>query len=437
MNKRQVIIVGAGPGGSTTAFYLAKQGIDVLMLDRAVFPRHKPCGDVQIISNFHVFEDMGIMDDIKRVGQEDHGLVLIESTGEELYLESKTALAYVTPRYDIDDFTCKAAVKAGAELIENFDVRELIMERGVVKGVRGFLGDEYQEYYADITVLACGSHSLLSRSLGIFREDKNLIHYAARCYYENIEGLPEDATETYYLKDFSPNGYIWLSSLGGGRANVGVFLSEDALQKSGRKLEDWIPWWAENHPMGRVRLGNANMYGELMGWRIASSRSMGKNYAAGCLIVGDAGNMVESFQGEGYPQAIESAIIAADFIPRALAKGDVSERAMAPYWVATSMKINPTFWLMAALRASLFRKPEILTAAVKALNKIPNKIVVFEKFTDTLVLPILKGSDLSNLDWEKYEELAKYYLELDGKLEQYHVKDAAGLCKKTIQTLRK
>ncbi|MBR5753062.1 MAG: FAD-dependent monooxygenase, partial [Clostridia bacterium] len=131
MNKRQVIIVGAGPGGSTTAFYLAKQGIDVLMLDRAAFPRHKPCGDVQIISNFHVFEDMGIMDDIKRVGQEDHGLVLIESTGEELYLESKTALAYVTPRYDIDDFTCKAAVKAGAELIENFDVRELIMERGV------------------------------------------------------------------------------------------------------------------------------------------------------------------------------------------------------------------------------------------------------------------------------------------------------------------
>lgn len=407
MNKHQVLVVGAGPSGSTTAFYLAKQGVDVLMLDKAVFPRDKPCGDVQVVGNFHVFEDMGIMEDIQRVGNADYALSVIDSIGQEIYLQTTKPVAYVTPRKELDDLTCKAAVRAGAELVENFDARELIIEKGTVKGVRGFLDGKYQEYYADITVICCGSHSMLSRQLGIYTEDPNLVHYAARGYYENVTGLPEDCTETYYLKEFSPNGYIWLASLGNGRANVGVFLSEKALRKSNRKLEDWVNWWATTSEAGRKRMGEARLDGEFKGWRISSSKKIQKNYAAGAIIVGDAANMVESFQGEGYPQATEAAIIAADFIPRVLKKGDFSEEALAPYFTATRLKINSTLKLMTLLRTTAFRKPKYVSMIEKAVNSIPNSQQVVNKIAETVLYSILEGADLSNLDWEKYERLTE------------------------------
>ena len=63
--KRQVVIVGAGPGGSTAAFYLAKMGIDVLLLDKETFPREKICGDAYVASLFpNFFDEMGISDEL-------------------------------------------------------------------------------------------------------------------------------------------------------------------------------------------------------------------------------------------------------------------------------------------------------------------------------------------------------------------------------------
>ncbi len=413
MEKRQVIVIGAGPSGSITSFYLAKSGVDVLMLDKAEFPQDKPCGDVQILTNFPIFKEMGIMEEIDNVGNKDYGLILFDHKYNKLTLQSKKPLSYNTERKKIDAITCKAAVNAGAELRENFDVRELIVEHGVVKGVKGFRNGSFEEIRADLTVIACGSHPMVARQLGIFKEDPDLIHYSARGYYNNVQGLPEDATETYYLEDFSPNGYIWLSALGNGRANVGVFLSEKALQKSGRKLEDWIPWWIENSEMGKKRLSNAELDGEIKGWRIAASKKIEKNYAAGCLIVGDSGNMVESFQGEGYPQATMSAYIAGHFIPQVLEKGDFSEEALAPYFAATQDKINLNMYLMAGLRATLFRKPDYLTVALKGIDKIPNRDAVLEKATDVIFKVLSTSAENLDLDWEKYRKKAANRKKLD------------------------
>lgn len=416
MNKRQVIVIGAGPAGSATANYLAQQGIDVLMLDKAVFPRDKPCGDVQISSNFPYFEKLGVLEEIDKVGKKDYGLVIIDKDNHKIELRKKEPVSYNTKRRLIDDITCKAAVRAGAELIENFDVRELIMERGVVKGVCGFIGSEYHEYYADITVIACGSHPIIARQLGFFNEGKHKVHYAGRAYYDNVQGIKGDVTETYYLPEFSPNGYIWLSCLPNDQFNVGVFLDEAALQKSGRKLEDWVEWWATSTPEGRARLGNATIAedGEFKGWRISTSSTIKKNYAAGCILVGDAAAMTESFQGEGYPQAMEAAYIAGQFIPRALAKGDFSEEALAPYHVACRKQINPLMWVMAAVRGTLFQSPAVVSSLLGAVSKLPKQDALMEKAT-VLLFNWLDGEGIPEFDWDAIEAKAKKELENQAK----------------------
>lgn len=408
MNKRQVLVIGAGPAGAATATYLAQQGIDVLMVDKAVFPRDKPCGDVQISSNFAYFEKMGCLDEIDKVGNKDYGLVIVDKDNHRIELRKDEPVSYNTKRYLIDDITKNAAVRAGAELIENFDVRELIMEKGVVKGARGFVGSEYKELYADITVIACGSHPIIARQLGIFNEGKHAVHYAGRAYYDGVEHIKHDVTETYYLPEFSPNGYIWLSALTNGQFNVGVFLDEDALQRSGRKLEDWVEWWAKNTPEGQYRMSNATIAenGEFKGWRISTTKSIKKNYAAGAILVGDAAAMTESFQGEGYPQAMEAAYVAGQFIPRALARGDFSEEALAPYHTATKQQINALMIAMAVARATLFRKPEFLSAALGLVTKLPNQDALLKQGT-ILLFKWLDGEGIPEFDWDAIEAKTK------------------------------
>ena len=418
MNKHQVIVVGAGPAGSATANYLAQQGIDVLMLDKAVFPRDKPCGDVQISSNFAYFEKMGVLEEIDKVGKKDYGLVIFDKDMHRVELRKDSPVSYNTKRYLIDEITCKGAVRAGAQLIEGFDARELIMEKGAIKGVCGFRDGKLEKYYADITVIACGSHPIIARQLGIFNEGEHAVHYAGRAYYDGVENVKLDVTETFYLPEFSPNGYIWLSCLPNDQFNVGVFLDEAALQKSGRKLEDWVTWWATETPEGRERMKNATIAedGEFKGWRISTSKTIKKNYAAGAIVVGDSAAMTESFQGEGYPQAMEAAYVAGQFIPRALAKGDFSEEALAPYHVATRQQINALMWVMAIARATVFRKPEILSALLGAVTKLPAQDKLMETATVAL-FKWLDGEGIPEFDWDAIEAKAKKEAEYRKKAE--------------------
>lgn len=385
MNKRQVIVVGAGPSGSIAAFYLAKAGVDVLMMDRETFPRDKPCGDVQFGSIFSVYKDMGIFDEVTAVANPGRGLTFFDKNSDRCDLYTDYVEEYIIPRRIIDNITCRAAVKAGAELWEDCDARELIVKKNAVKGVRAVFRGKPVEVYADIVVIAQGSHSMLARQVGIFKEDPDLIHYGARCYYENIGEMKKDHIEAHYIKELAPNGYIWLCPTGEGRANVGVFANEATLRREGRKIEDYIDFWVKNYKTGRARLGNARQIGKLQGWRIPTSKKIEKNYVAGAVVVGDSSNNVESWQGEGYVQAATCGAAAGHFIPSVLEGGDFSEEALAPFQKLCDEQLGDFMAQSAALRKYLFTDPENIVKAFdmfRALPEYPNLSLfdAFEKY---------------------------------------------------------
>ena len=331
MRKHQLIVVGGGIGGSSAAFHAKKLGLDVLMVEKAQFPRDKPCGD-GIISGVHpVLESMGVLDFVKENAWPSTNTRFYADNGEYIRssnVDSNGAPLYCMRRYIFDDAVNKAARGTGIDYLENFEVTEVIMEHGQAKGIRGIYNGKEVEEYSDLVVLANGSHSMAARKLGFFDEDPDFMYYGLRGYMDDIEGLQD--VEFYYPKSFLPSGYIWLFPTGPKSANVGVFISEASLLKAGMTTEELLWDWVENSPQGKERLGNARITGEFKGWRLPSGMKK-PIIAGGVMAVGDAGNMIEQFGGGGIPQAMVSGQIAAQIAKAAVDANDFSYSMMEKY----------------------------------------------------------------------------------------------------------
>ena len=338
MEKRQVIVVGAGPGGSTAAFYLAKAGIDVLLVDQESWPRDKVCGDCQSPYAWKIYQEMGIFEEARAAahtlltGQQFSGMDEVITT-YDVGTPTKRPISFITRRYIIDDIIRRAATeKAGVEFRENFHVTDLIMERGYVKGVKGVYNNAPIEIRADAVILANGAHSKQAFKLGFISEDPEMVFYGARAYFKGVRGLPRTIFEEHYPERiFYPSGYVWLFSEGEDIANVGIYITEQNLKDSGMRLEDFFWWWRDNTKIGKERLGEAELLGDIKGWRLPTCKQVGDNYGNGVLAVGDCGNFIQAHSGEGFAPAMNSGKVAAQVLAEALKKGDVSKEALSVY----------------------------------------------------------------------------------------------------------
>ena len=329
MNKRQVIVIGAGPGGSSASFHLAKAGVDVLMVDKETWPRDKAI--------FPICKEMGIYDEVMAAGNHFNKMLFSDCNDDYMVLDATTTPTHtgiITRRYVVDDIVRRGAINGGVDFMEDFEVVDLIIERGYVKGVRGLYRNKRVDIRADAVVVANGSHSMQARQLGVFNEDPDLAWYAARGYYENVGGMDIKAVEFHYPHEmFMPAGYMWIfpENEENNVANVGVYIMSESLRKSGMRLEDFFPWWRDNTKLGKERLGNARLLGEIKGWKIATCRKVSDNAVNGAIMVGDAGNGAENSGGGGYSWAMIMGKIGAQVLTQALKEGDVSKERLQEY----------------------------------------------------------------------------------------------------------
>lgn len=372
MDKRQVIVVGGGVGGSSAAFHLAKEGLDVLMLEKDQFPRDKPCGDGILGMLFPLLEEMGIADEIRANGFRTTGATRFY-TGEEDYYRSPPSKPdeipmYSVPRYKFDDIVNKAAVRSGIDYVENFEVTDLLMSRGKVKGVLGIHNGKTVEIESDLVVLASGSHFMPERRLGFYEEDPDYVFYGLRGYFNNI-GNMEDI-EFFYPDNFMPSGYIWIFPVSKTMGNVGVFITETALKKTGMTTEELLWDWSKNTKYGRERLSNATLVGKLKGWRLPTGMRQ-PIYADGVIAVGDAGNMIEEFGGGGIPQAMIAGTVAAKMARMAVDANDFSKEFLKQYVGMIDEAIGPFMQGMKLMRDYGASTPEQLRDLVEYMNANP------------------------------------------------------------------
>lgn len=375
----EVIVVGAGPAGSTAATYLARAGVDVLLLEKTEFPREKVCGDGLTPRGVKQLIDLGIDTSEDAGWVHSRGLRIL--TGDlTLELDWPDLTSYPPygvsrTRQDFDDLLAKTAVKAGARLYERTTVTGAITSpTGRVIGVEAKVGPEKTPVsYRAPLVLACdGVSARLALSVGIQKNEKRPMGVAVRQYYKSprhddpfIEGHLElwDRSDPRDPKLLP--GYGWAFPLGDGTVNVGLGMLSTSAAFRSTDYRALLRQWLDGTPE-EWGYREENAIGKVGGAGLPMGFNRTPHYRDGLLLLGDAGGMVSPFNGEGISAAMESAQLASEFVVQALARreGPSRERALEGYPRAVG-ELMGGYYRLGNVFAKLIGKPKIMHAATK------------------------------------------------------------------------
>jgi menaquinone-9 beta-reductase len=372
-----VIVVGAGPAGSSAAYWLASAGLDVLVLEKSTFPREKVCGDGLTPRGTRALVEMGI-DVSERAGWLHNRGLRVIGGGLRLHLDWPELTSYpnyglVRPRADLDALLAQQAVKAGARLQEQVTVTAPARDRtGRVVGVEARTGERAAHSYRAPLVLACeGVSGKLAQALGVHRNDKRPLGVAVRRYYTSPKTHDDYLESWLELWDGVPDesnllpGYGWIFGMGDGTVNagLGVLNSSAGFQKT--DYRGMLTRWLDNTPES-WGLREANATGPARGAGLPMGFNRTPHYLDGMLIVGDAGGSVNPFNGEGIPYAMESGRFAAEAAIQAFAcaGGPARERALAGYPARMRAEWGAYYRLGAAF-VKLIGRPEVMRACTR------------------------------------------------------------------------
>jgi geranylgeranyl reductase family protein len=339
-----VVIVGAGPGGSSAAYHLARHGLSVQLLEKTEFPREKVCGDGLTPRAVRQLVRMGI-DTRPEAGWLHNKGLRILGGGIRMELDWPELASFpdyglTRTRLDFDQLLAEHARDAGAELLTGHNVSGPILDgAGRVVGVTATAGAEQKEFRAPLVLAADGVSARFALALGLAKREDRPIGVAVRRYYRSPARHDDDYLESWLeLRsreggDALLPGYGWIFGLGDGRVNVGlgVLNSSAAWGKTNfrRMLTDWLATtpgeWGMND--------EANADGPILGAALPMGFNRVPHYARGVLLVGDSGGMVNPFNGEGIAYAMESGELAAEVAVQALHRsaGPAREQALRCY----------------------------------------------------------------------------------------------------------
>jgi geranylgeranyl reductase family protein len=311
MRSADVVVVGAGPAGVATAVALARAGRDVTVLDKAVFPRDKCCGDGLTTLALRELEQLGFDPAGVSDWQVVDGAVLRAPSGREVTLplpEGRGSYAAVAPRRQLDLALVDVAVKAGAAVVEGAGFAGLSQhDDHVVVRVDGS-GPLAARY----VVAADGMWSPVRRALGLTPSGYLGEWHAFRQYVGGITGPAAEHLYVWFDADFLP-GYAWSFPLPGGRANVGFGVLRDGT-RHGKDMRAQSAGLLERLHV-RAALGpDAAAEDRATAWPIPARIDQAVVSAGRVLWVGDAAMATDVLTGEGIGQALLTGRLAAEAI---------------------------------------------------------------------------------------------------------------------------
>ncbi|MGH6961892.1 MAG: NAD(P)/FAD-dependent oxidoreductase, partial [Dongiaceae bacterium] len=321
--------MGAGPGGSSAAYWLARHGLDVRLLDKSEFPRDKTCGDGIAPRSLAALDRMGLL---ATLDAPRFTAARAFGPGGRQMRTSMGMLDSCYPRYslvirrtDFDDAVRRHAIAAGAAFTGSFTVQSVQNDgdRVIVSGQREGRGESIETRLA---IVAAGANVALLKSLGILEKTPSMI-LAARAYFEGLD--PTDDPLDFYFDDVIQPGYGWIFPLGDGTANVGAGLL--ARRRRRATAREAFGFFLERNAAARERLTGARQIGPVKGYPLRIDFATAPTFGDRALLVGEAAGLVNPLTGEGIDFALESGEMAAEFAAGALKRGDLSHRSLREY----------------------------------------------------------------------------------------------------------
>jgi geranylgeranyl reductase family protein len=380
-----VIVVGAGPGGSTTAAYLAAAGLDVLLLEKSAFPREKVCGDGLTPRAVKELVALGIPTPAEDGWIKNQGLRVIGG-GVRLQLKWPELASFpdyglVRPRLGFDETLVRHAEKVGARLHERTSVTGPVLDErtGRVLGVTAREVDDHGKstgpehtFRAPVVVAADGNSSRLSLALGLTKRDDRPMGVAVRTYFTSPRH-DDDWLESW-LELWAPDdkgkhallpGYGWIFGVGDGTSNVGLGALNTTAQFGKVDYRDLMKRWVAGLP-AEWGYTDDNQIGPIRGAALPMGFNRQPHYTRGLLLVGDAGGMVNPFNGEGIAYAMESGRLAADVLVQALNRSTDAQRERALQAYPRVMKDSlGGYYTLGRAFVSLIGHPEVMRVATR------------------------------------------------------------------------
>ncbi|BCX05243.1 MAG: drug:proton antiporter [Candidatus Roseilinea sp.] len=364
-----VAIIGAGPGGSATAHYLAQHGVDVLLIDKADFPRDKTCGDGLTPRAVSVLQDMGLVEDLRRVGHVIRRFEVFapngRATGDAVVLHNGMPdYALVVPRLILDDHIRRRAMQSGARFEPRVHVNAARVEElngGEHIEIAGERDGRRISLRARLAVIATGANTGLLLRAGILRAQPRVI-VAARAYFEQVGGL----TDAWTLRfDGAPlPGYGWVFPIAADAANIGVgYFKHDRKASAMGFFESF-----RRSPAMQRLLAGAKQAGPIRGYPLREDFLTSPTFSRRILLVGEAAGLVNPLTGEGIDYALESGRIAADHAYAMLESGDFSPQRHTAYDRALRERFQALFEFCVWVR-TWCRHPLALDVLVAMANR--------------------------------------------------------------------
>jgi menaquinone-9 beta-reductase len=343
-----VLVVGAGPGGSSCAYWLADAGWDVAVVEKKRFPREKTCGDGLTPRAVRQLADMGLEPAIS----DSHRYVGLRAFGFGRSIELPwpdhpvfPSYGYTITRHDLDGLVAERAIKAGATLWQGTEaVEPLIADPGsggadpaTVSGAAGTAplppcggavvrdreSGRTREVRARCVVVADGANSRFGRALGAVRDRRRPLGMALRGYYRSPRHDDLFIESHLDIRDAEGNvvpGYGWIFPMGDGRVNVGVGLLSTEQRWKGlnttRLMDAFVDWAPRSWG-----LSPETSCGPPTGGKLPMGLSVGPRAGPTTVVVGDAGGAINPFNGEGIAYSYETGRLAAAHVGRSLSGG--------------------------------------------------------------------------------------------------------------------
>jgi geranylgeranyl reductase family protein len=334
VERFDVLVAGAGPAGSATAYRLARAGASVLLADRARFPRDKPCGGgltLRAVRELPISVDAVVEDVVDRFE------VRLEYR-RRFVRGGEGPLCLMTQRRRLDAHLAQEAAAAGADFRDGSKVDELALdEAGVTATVGG------QRIRAKALVGADGVNGVTARALGLQGRDLG-VAFEGNCAYDRVDRA-RYAGRLVLEVGVVPGGYGWAFPKGD-HVNFGI----GGWEREGPRLREHLRRLCIAHGILPEDLT------DLRGYRLPMRRPDAALVRGRALLVGDAAGLVDPLSGDGIYEAFVSARLAAEAVLDLLA-GEA--RDLEPYALAAIAALGPNAAASWSAKVALDRFPRL------------------------------------------------------------------------------
>ena len=343
MIETQVCVIGAGPGGCTTAIALAQKGIPCVLVDKSVFPRHKACGEV-ITSNCirELAElDRDILTDLENAlfkynikgnlfvapNNYQFGVAYKSPANERLGLPH----CYTATRHDFDNFLLNAVKTRypSVKVIEGCHLADF-----EVTDDFAILRDKKGEYTikSKLVIFANGAGNKLTKKANGAKVRKSHEAIGLRAYFKNVLPHPQEKMAEFYFfeKKYMPFG-LYITPLQNGVVNVNTWVRKDFVDKKSLNIRTLMMDFLKTNPNIKERFENAEMIGKTQGSSLELGSRWWKMSGNRFLQVGDAAGLIDATNANGIGHAMISGRIAADFAQKSIEANDFSAKVLQSY----------------------------------------------------------------------------------------------------------